>query len=458
MPPNKNAKCPCGSGRKYKQCCAKRRRGKRDRVERYSLEDRERALEHLHDFLLEHDDEDDNQRAWSMFLPEAAARDEIEDEGYELLDHLFDPWFAFDRSSKQGSTPVERFLDAEHLPNGQRLFMEQVSRARFSLHEVLGRGSSTLRLRDLLTGLERDVGNISMAHDARRGDLLAGRVLSRGRFGEPELEGLAITLPPRACTLVSSTLGRLWRSFDEHGDGKEQEAMLRHMPKLFAEFVFSDAGAPGPELRTVEGHEVSITEQYFHVSDLRALQLALDGLLELDPNHGDDYVGWSWLEPEPDDSGRGRLLGSLRLDGGELVLSTMSRERGERGRSLLETTVGPLVSHLRTEHQKAAQAIEGAMDAMAPPAGPGSGEVPLEVAAPILQEHFDRHYRRWLDDTIPALDGVTPRRAVRIAGLRPRVVELLRSFEASSSYARERGEFAYDFGWMWRELGLEDEW
>ncbi len=458
MPPKKNAKCPCGSGRKYKSCCAKRRRGKRDRVERYSLEDREHALQHLHDFIIEHDDEEENQRAWSAFLPEAAVRDEIEEEGYELLDHLFDPWFALDRWWKQGATPVERLLEAESMPEGERRFLEQASQARFRLHEVLGRGSSTLRLRDLLTGLERDVGNISMAHDAKRGDLLAGRVVRRGRFGAPELEGLAITLPPRACRMVSTTFGRLWRSFDEQEDRDEREAMLRHMPKLFAEFMFNHGAAPGPELRTAEGHEVSITEQHFRVSELATLSAALDEHPELDPNHQDDLVGWSWLDPDSDDPDHGRLLGSLRVEGGELVLSTMSRERGERGRALIEEAAGEFVEHLRTEHQSAEQAMELAMDAMEAPAVPGAGEVPLEVAAPILQKHFDQHYRKWLDDAIPALDGVTPRQAVRISALRPRVLELLRQFDESSRYARERGEFAYDFGWMWRELGLADEW
>jgi hypothetical protein len=455
MPPNKNTKCPCGSGRKYKQCCAKRRRGKRDRELLFTSTDKERAEDRLLDWLAENDDEEENERAWHMFLPEADV--ELDDDAHALIDKLFDAWFALDRAWKGGATPVERLLSEESMPPGERAYLQQARDARFSLWEALSGGGQTLKLRSLFTGEEVVIRHLSIARSARRGDLVASRVLARGSHGEPELQGEVFALSARARRVAEAAFGRLWRGFAEEGAQEELDALARHMPKLFLEFYFRSTAAHRPELRTAEGDSVSLTEQRFSVREPDAVRRRLDAHPELDPSHEDDFVGWSWLEPDPDDPDRGRLLGNLHMDAGELVLSTMSRERGERGRNLIEEAAGELVEHLRTEHQSTEQAMELAMDAMASPAAPGGGEVPLEVAAPILQKHFDKHYRQWLDDAIPALEGVTPRRAVRIPSLRPRVVELLRQFEASSSYAQERGEFAYDFGWMWCELGLERE-
>jgi hypothetical protein len=68
---------------------------------------------------------------------------------------------------------------------------------------------------------------------------------------------------------------------------------------------------------------------------------------------------------------------------------------------------------------------------------------------------YDEHYRGWLDEPIPALDGKTPREAVRTKRGRERVAELLREIENMGERDRLEGRPAYDPGWMWEELGLD---
>jgi hypothetical protein len=55
-------------------------------------------------------------------------------------------------------------------------------------------------------------------------------------------------------------------------------------------------------------------------------------------------------------------------------------------------------------------------------------------------------YRVGLDTPLPALRGQTPREAAGSKAGRPRVVALLKDMESLS---------AYDFGWMWGDLGLD---
>jgi hypothetical protein len=67
---------------------------------------------------------------------------------------------------------------------------------------------------------------------------------------------------------------------------------------------------------------------------------------------------------------------------------------------------------------------------------------------------YARHYRKWLDEKIPALSDHTPREASRDAGLRPKLVDLIRGLEGIYQRSLKDGTPAYDPSWMWMELGL----
>ena len=85
---------------------------------------------------------------------------------------------------------------------------------------------------------------------------------------------------------------------------------------------------------------------------------------------------------------------------------------------------------------------------------PASG-LPPEAERAILRQLMDEHYRGLLDQPIPALGGMSPRRAVRTARGREKVVAWLKTLENHSA-RRPAGDplGEYDFGWMWHELGV----
>jgi len=41
--------------------------------------------------------------------------------------------------------------------------------------------------------------------------------------------------------------------------------------------------------------------------------------------------------------------------------------------------------------------------------------------------------------------------------MRPKLIALLKNFESHSERQRRAGEIAYDFSWLWAELGLTRE-
>jgi len=50
-------------------------------------------------------------------------------------------------------------------------------------------------------------------------------------------------------------------------------------------------------------------------------------------------------------------------------------------------------------------------------------DIPHEVQEALVLDHVARHYRQWLDEPIPALNGRTPRDAAEHAELRPKLIE-----------------------------------
>jgi len=78
-----------------------------------------------------------------------------------------------------------------------------------------------------------------------------------------------------------------------------------------------------------------------------------------------------------------------------------------------------------------------------------------EAAARVMNEFLDRHYRRVIDEPLPAIGNVSPRAAAGTPEGRAKVIGWLKYLENSESHrARKEGTPPYDFTWMWQELGV----
>jgi hypothetical protein len=122
-----------------------------------------------------------------------------------------------------------------------------------------------------------------------------------------------------------------------------------------------------------------------------------------------------------------------------------------------------VVRHRATTHENVRLAVKQAVrarylagDFEAPEPSGRDASIPREVGDALTLEYYAKHYRAWLDEPVPALDGETPRAAAKDRRLRPRVVELIQGLEGMYQGALRRREAAYDPSWMWSELGLVD--
>ena len=213
----------------------------------------------------------------------------------------------------------------------------------------------------------------------------------------------------------------------------------------------------GPTMVTPEGDPLAFcTALYQHTGMDEVLQI-LSATDDFDlgdaPRAGPDgalQFGWYEMEPSrpprPAPMGR-RVLATVTLTPGTLLIETMSEGRLARGRRRLEQLLRHRLELVHTEVKSMAQML----------AEEPSGDAPEPVILPPEQiaDLEEQMLRRWIDDSIPALDGMTPREAVRTPEGRQMVLDLLDYIERQqASRPRLPGMFSPDYGKVKEMLGL----
>lgn len=175
---------------------------------------------------------------------------------------------------------------------------------------------------------------------------------------------------------------------------------------------------------------------------------------------------WNWLAARKGRGGKAgggimldtqmegaTVLGSVELKGKTLLVTVNSAKRAAKVQTLIGAAAGdllkaPLTTIRTVEQMRVDQRRDGPQEE--------ADEIPPEIARQLMRDHLDKHYRETLDAPILALDGKSPRQAVRTAAGREKVIDWLKMLENRSAGHKEGPIAEYDFGWMWVELGLQD--
>ena len=379
----RNEPCPCGSGRKHKVCHL----GKPGEVR--SVEPTAALLHKLSAWLAE----PANERLIDDLVAEVGAagpaldRPDDEDDAHDsplLVDVAL-----FDRGC------LERFLDVRGvlLPERERLLGRSWLATRRSLYEVQSvRPGTGLTLRDLVT--ESPVVELhdrSLSRQAEKLDLLCLRLLPDGAGGITSSDGVLV---PR---LQRSYVLHLIRSGDPLG-------LLRWIANP----------NPMPRLQNMEGEPLLLVTMAYRVADPAATARALGRTLRDD---GDgrfvetiDRRGQEWTR------------GTITLDGDQATVEANSARRAARlERTLLRAAPGARL--IRREERGVEEAIEERRRAGPPPTPIDLAAHPEAAAA--MEEVMRRFEATWVDESIPALGGLTPRQALADPKARPELEALL---------------------------------
>lgn len=473
---SRNAPCPCGSGKKYKKCCMPKTES--EEAPATSTTPEEQILRsRLASFSMKSKYRGDLEKAYRLFFRKRfRSLHEVEEEE-RIRFYLFLDWFIYDYPLRSGLTIVEEFSrqKEDRISDKDRFLLQRGKESYLSLYEVRSvipnRG---MTLRDLFTEEEIEVFEVSGTREMVKWDILFTRLIRLGSVSK--LSGTATILPREVKDEVISSIKELWaKAIQEEGLERWSAFMKAYAHRVYHLTV--DRKRPEPTFVTEEHHLILASEAIYDVLQFDPIGERL--LKEFDfllAEENEESLSFDWLKrgpskvwetlPLPENAvvlmsqmlrSQGELkwssLGRVELSRQRLVLSCLSKERLERGKLRLQETIGRYIKHRVDKYEEISRKSRAATRKR-PSEGPRpKGPEDYSVQAKFLEDWA----RSLLDERIPALDGMTPREAVKTPEGRERVKELLRLWENAEERKRRRGEPCMDVNALRKMLGLEAE-
>ncbi|MFH1313409.1 MAG: hypothetical protein ABIJ00_09315 [Candidatus Eisenbacteria bacterium] len=155
-------------------------------------------------------------------------------------------------------------------------------------------------------------------------------------------------------------------------------------------------------------------------------------------------------------------LGNLTLYRDKFVFEAFTKRNFEFGKKMIRRYFGKAVRFENEEISEIAGKIADEHEEGTPDLNHrdskdlASESIPPEVKAEMARKFFHQHYTSFLDDHVPALNGMTPREASRKPEARPLLVDLMKDhIHGIERRNRDEGlDINIDF--VLRELGLEE--
>lgn len=443
----RNDPCPCGSGKKYKRCCMAEDR-KRERQDRAHAGAAARALAWLYDQYPEEvarwiDEEYtgalDDEEAGK--IAQIRSRDP---EFSQFFEQNLNEFLLADGRLRIGRRKI-RVADLVLGPGGPLFSVEQAEHLRqlgelpLRLYEVTevvpGKG---FRARDMLRRKAANpvfVQERAGSRQLRVWDTLGLRLMEIG--GHLELSGAIYPLPREYASWMREETGRRRMPSERYARKRE----IGHwIVDLWLQSIAEQAEPPRLMDAASGGPMLFVTEHY-RVLDWDALMERL----ARQPDVEADEDGWHRVQPLKENAFRS-LVAIGREGKDRLTLFTKSREAADAQKQWFEQVAGASVSFLCRECVDPVAALTGRESV-----GPLAERVPVSEEAKIIREVKQRHYENWINEKLPALDGLSPREAIRTDEGRRKVVDLLKSMENREASLDD----SFDFSFIWRALGLE---
>lgn len=449
----RNEPCPCGSGRKYKHCCGN---GESQSKALIASRTRDSALAKLLTFAFHPAFDSDHAVAEVLFWGNL-IRDSSNPDFEWILDSedatiKYNTWFLFDWEAEDSGTVVDLFLEeaAAGLTPPEREFLQRLSQASLRLYEVESvKPGEGAHLIDLWTSTRLFVIERAATEEIVAWDLIGARVAPDGMGGNV-FEGGLYLYPMESKDEVLRHFRRLYRRHHRKYPLDDANTFFRKNGVVFHHLWLSLVAFPEPpEIVTSDGDPLVFCRSVFDTDEPDAVR----ELLQSQPQirvAADGMLGWTEASGATEHE-----VGTWSIEGRRVMFETTSQERATRGRAWVEAIAGSRVRYRAT----ALETIEQTMNELRRrrPKYPTSlaAEEPAAHEDGAVRELYDRHYHDWMDRPVPALANRTPRAAARSRLWRGKVVELLKGFENMSARGALDGRPAYDFRWMWRELGLE---
>lgn len=211
----RNDPCPCGSGKKYKNCCLTKDRSQRIRESAWRREEQV-TQEKLIAFSQRPEFQPQLLVAFNLFWNGTYGVEAFSSLERDEIGRFFD-WYAYDYRLEEIK---ERVIDLFMEEAGQRLSPAERERVRawsdsyLSLYRIAGPAAAgSLPLLDVLQARAVSVGDDGFGRIGLPGDLIVGRILRSSQ--PPHLSWAAILLPAQEEEGLVSLMGKAYGRYEE---------------------------------------------------------------------------------------------------------------------------------------------------------------------------------------------------------------------------------------------------
>lgn len=390
----------------------------------------------------------------STFYPryKAAVKKGGEGIGNMLWINCLD-WFLFDHplDPESSQTIIELFLYRRklYLSGWEKKVLAMMRDNEMDLYEIRsvhpGRGFDLKRLTD---GRQFQVVEMKASRQILRWTILAGRLWLLDDV--QRFSGGLYSFGPEKRVLLEKTVGHL------AGAGKTDEESRRAFRSRFSPEICRLWLDPllnpiKPEFRNRDGDRLNFCQAAFSIADKDAIRQALAGQQAITiRDDGDDIL--TWLSKKNDAAGGQTVMGTFRLQDDELQFEANSLKRFQQGMKVLKKYLGEMILLKEQKKTPLAKMLKQPRDRSPEPI-----KIPLEEQARIVNQFKRKHYQDWPEMKLPALNGKTPRQAVRSAPGRNAVALLLKEFERREEQSRLKGDPGLNIAFLWKELKLDPE-
>ena len=420
----RQAACPCGSGRSLAACCLPWEEVLQrvfSRLVAFASTPRVRRHEASAAAIF-----------WNTQRPLQPGKGHAAAESLRFLE-----WFLHDHVAGRGSVPMlAEFADVAVglTPQEESLLLASLL-APLRAHEVMETlGPRSILVKDLLTGAERRVGPFGLAEPPIRSDIVICRLLPLGRLTRPGASYLMLPAAGREEMLVYlRTAYRLARparhvSLEDFLDG------AAHLYHHF--FLLRGRDLGGRARETLRLVPFAPGRLLYRGTELARIRAGLDrqSNLERDAGAGEE-ARYAWVDPE-----RAVTRATFLLRSGEVEVRADGPQDLADAAAFLETCLRGLIQPLG-EGPAGAHAVDGEA-ASRPRSGP--------PGTAFLSRVLDR----WPDTASPLLDDRTPREVCRSRGGRERVAAILLDLERDVGRLKRLGRPSIDLAAVREQLHL----
>ncbi len=239
----RNDPCPCGSGRKYKNCCMRRDQLRRSQELQLGYDDAY-VLSQLYRYAQSARFVEDLANAFQVYWGGAFSLDGMSELAPDDV-RRFMEWFAHDyRTQADGRPVIELFLEREatQFPDDAKALLQAWTTSLTGMYRIVSRAGESLALYDPLREQELTVRAPALARNAQVGDVLVGRLYEHR--GERHFSFAVMVLPGVLEEDMVTFVRNALRLYQEEHPRAELDAFLWQRGYIFQAFLLSSRGVP----------------------------------------------------------------------------------------------------------------------------------------------------------------------------------------------------------------------